>query len=255
MRAGDRWISFSTVFNFRDLGGYLGCGGREVRWGQLYRSDSLVGLTFPTDWETFTALGVRTVIDLRSQSEIEKSPPPAVAGLTYASFRPASRRTAGDLNDPRADVARIYANRYLSMAVDTLAEVGGALRMLSDPARRPLVFYCHGGRDRTGVLAAIVLALLGVDDGQIASDYTLSAIAETRYNLWLLRNRPGEPLPPPAQVATPSGAILLFLASLRQRFGSVEAYVRAAGVSGCSIESLRAHMLAGTAAGGCPRTG
>ncbi len=77
-----RHVAFDRLHNFRDVGGYAGAGGATVRWGRLYRSDSL-GKLRGADWERFRALGIRTVIDLRYPWEIAaKGRLPEGAGTT-----------------------------------------------------------------------------------------------------------------------------------------------------------------------------
>ncbi len=242
---GERFLPFSAIFNFRDLGGYSSRDGRMVVWRRLFRADSLASLT-PDDREAFAALRIRTVIDLRRGSEVAgDGRVPDAAGLTYVNLQPMHRGLGWETYDPAVGAARFLADRYLSMAEVSIGEFGAAVRLIADPQRSPLVMHCHGGRDRTGVLAALILALLGVPDEQIVHDYALSAEGEQRYNSWQRRARPTEPLPAPHLVATPHETMRLFLAELRARFGSIEAYAVAAGVCTQVIEQLRDSLLSG----------
>jgi protein tyrosine/serine phosphatase len=108
------------------------------------------------------------------------------------------------------------------------------------------VFHCSAGKDRTGVLAAVLLSLLGVADVVIAEDYGLSAAAMEKLDEWQ-RAQPeaGDAmvLQPKTFLACPPQAMLTFLAQLRERFGSVEGYVREVGVPASTVGRLRATLL------------
>ena len=110
--------------------------------------------------------------------------------------------------------------------------IGRALRILADPTRCPLVFHCAAGKDRTGVVAAIVLDLLGVRDDDIADDYSLSRLGMDRFRAWIIETYPeaadAMSDQPQAFLAAPAEAMHLFLSGLRDRHGSVDDYVAVA---------------------------
>jgi protein-tyrosine phosphatase len=238
-----RLLPFPTLFNFRDLGGYPTTDGRTVRWRRLYRADALSRLR-AADAEAFARLGIRTVLDLRRPSEIAADGRvPSWGGLAYhnLSLNPA----AWDLAryDATAGPARFLADRYLEMARRTSGELAAALAVITDAEAAPLVMHCAGGKDRTGVLASLTLALLGVPDEHIAADYALTAEAERRLAEWL-RLTPRELADVPAPYRTsPPEAMRLFLAELRASHGSIEAYAACQGVDAAAIAALRAHLL------------
>jgi protein tyrosine/serine phosphatase len=148
------------------------------------------------------------------------------------------------------DMPRYLADRYAEMAAGGLNgsnAVGPALRLLVRAETAPIVFHCAAGKDRTGVLAALVLSLLGVDDEVIADDYALTAVAERRYWAWR-RSQADAPvedghLPAWIQNPCPRDAMLLFLRKLRDQHGTVTAYARRTGISEAEISALRAHLL------------
>jgi protein tyrosine/serine phosphatase len=245
-----RIVEFTTVFNFRDLGGYPTEDGRTVRWGQLYRSDGLWRLT-EDDVESFAALGIRTVLDLRRPDELEIDGRIADSfGLDYhhVNFH-ADQWPDHDLGPD--DMPRYLADRYAEMADGGLTGtdvVGRALRLLARGDAAPLVFHCAAGKDRTGVLAALTLSLLGVGDEHIADDYALSAESERRYRLWrhaVTGTEAVEAGHAPAWVLNPCPreAMLLFLTELRQRHGSFETYLDRAGLTHQDVEALRIRLL------------
>jgi protein-tyrosine phosphatase len=240
-----RTTTFSTVFNFRDLGGLRTADGRTVHYGRLYRSDSLHRLT---DDETFklAALGVRTILDLRRPTEIARDGRiPELAGMAYFNLHPVHREWNMTVYD--GDPARYLADRYLDMAEEGVEGFGAALRLLSDARRAPVVMHCFAGKDRTGVLAALALALLQVTEADIMADYAASEAAQAPIGAQIRRDFPDTAFEaPPAHVlACPPTAIGLFLAELTQRFGSIYGYARAAGVTALHIEALRSHLLDG----------
>jgi len=241
----ERGKVFSTVFNFRDLGGYPAAGGRSVRWGRAYRSDGLWRLS-EDDFEAFASIGVRTVLDLRRPDELAADGRVAESlGLDYhhVNFH-ADQWPPHDLG-PEA-MPRYLADRYAEMAAGTAA-VAASLHVLADAGRAPLVFHCAAGKDRTGVLAGLTLALLGVDDEVIADDYALTEESERRFHAWR-RSLPDAPvedghLAAWMQNPCPREAMLLFLKELRETYGSVQDYARAAGVPDTDLAALRAHLL------------
>jgi protein-tyrosine phosphatase len=240
-----RNISFSAVFNFRDLGGYRGADGRTVRWRRLFRSDSLSRLAEP-DRDAFGALGVRTVLDLRRPYEVARDGRvPDWNGLLWRHVHPDHPEWDHDLWDERAGVARYLADRYAELAGLGIAGLGTALGVIADAAAAPVVVHCVAGKDRTGVVSALTLALLGVADAEIAADYAITQRSGRRFAAWLRETYPAlaAMTPPPYFTQTPPEAMLLFLRELRERHGSVEGYATRAGLTAGQIDSLRHHLL------------
>lgn len=238
-----RFVNPPGTFNFRDLGGYPGHGGRTVRRRRVYRSDRLDGLT-PEGRTAFAALGVRTVIDLRRAGERQRGGwVPDGAGVSCHSL-PAHLGLAWREYDPERGLIRFVADRCLRTAERSTASFGAALRLLAEARNAPAVLHCHAGRDRTGVLAALLLGLLGVAEETIAEDYALSSVAEERYNSWLRATGSAAEIPPAHLVATPREAMLLFLRELRDRHDGPAGYAAAAGLGGPALAALRDHLLA-----------
>ncbi len=236
-------VRLTKVFNFRDLGG-LPAGTGTVASGQLYRSDSLHRIT-AQDAETLARQGVRTVLDLRRPYEIERDGRlPAHPDIDYHNLYPEHREWDAQAPVPAGGTVRYLADRYLEMAHHGQAGFGAALRLVCDGRTAALVMHCFAGKDRTGVLAALVLALLEVPDEAIAADYARSA-ASTAQLTELLRAQLGGRLnePPGHFVACPPEAILLFLAELRTCHGSVAGYAETAGVTAEQVAALRAHLV------------
>jgi protein tyrosine/serine phosphatase len=241
----DRAIAFTNVFNFRDLGGYRSADGRSVRWRRLFRSDDLSRLR-ADEADRFVDLGIRTVVDLRRPHEIANDgrilPLDGCAyhhvHLTHPPW-PAGRHFADT-----AERADFLLERYLEIA-DVAAEgLGCALRLIADPRAAPLVVHCIAGKDRTGVVSALALGLLGVSDHDIADDYTMSELVEPQSWAYIMRNRPDKLAERWRHMTvSPREGMLRFLDQLRARHGSIEAYAASVGVSGAQVDAMRAHLL------------
>lgn len=239
-----RYIPFSACFNFRDVGGYPGLDGRTVRWRRLYRSDSLHRLA-DADREAFAALGVRTVVDLRRPVEIDRyGRIPTYEGLVYVHIHPEHQDWDEIPYDERVGFARWLADRYLDLTETGWAGIARAIEVIAAEESAPLVVHCAAGKDRTGVVCALTLSLLGVDDRDVAEDYSLSTAASERFTAWLRRQRPDAKPLPAHYLASPPEAMLLFLDALRKRHGSVERYLLDAGLTRDHFAALRAHLLA-----------
>jgi protein tyrosine/serine phosphatase len=238
-------FSSPSVVNFRDLGGHPAAGGHTVHYGRLYRSDSLHRLT-DNECGQLCAFGVRTIVDLRRPYEIQRDGRiPETPGLAYHNIHPIHPEWEASVYEPEAGPARYLADRYLDMAVEGAAGLGEALRLIADPASAPVVIHCFAGKDRTGVLSALALSLLGVSDDDIAADYARSEQAQAALNA-LVRAESADRSyadPPAHFVVCPPEAMLTFLAELRERFGSVAGFAATAGVTDGHVASLRAHLL------------
>lgn len=250
---GDRWVALDAGFNFRDLGGYPARDGRTVRWGRLFRSDTLHRLT-EDDLEVLATLGLRTVVDLRASTEIDdfgRLHPDACASLEWhhvpmldvVVLRPDAETGPGSA---AAVPAGPPGHHYVTL-LGSGTSVGRVLTLLARPDGLPAVFHCTAGRDRTGMVAAIALALLGVDDDVIAEDYALTNRARSRSDAWIQAHEPTfasylAQFPPEQRVTRPE-VILGFLDGLRATHGSVDAFARASGVRDLDLGHLREALL------------
>lgn len=239
-----RHVTFDRLHNFRDFGGYPAAGGRRVRWGRLYRSDSL-GKLRGDDLARFSALGLRTVIDLRYPWEADAGGRvPAGFGLAYHScsieHRPYDQAALAEVVDP----VRFLADRYAEVAADGAAEISQALQVVAAADSAPLVIHCASGKDRTGMVAALVLSLLGVAEDDIAADYALTGLATERLIADWHAFYPDRPLLWPHYGAAPAQLMRVFLDELAARYGSVRQYVTGyLGVSDAVISEIRALYL------------
>lgn len=219
----NRHISFERLHNFRDLGGYSTADGHTLRWGRLFRSDSL-GKLRGEDWQRFLDLGVGTVIDLRYPWEIDaKGRVPEHPSLTYHNLsiehRPYDQPSLG----PEVETGPFLAERYMEVAHDGVGELRLALEVIATD-EAPVAFHCASGKDRTGLLAGLVLALVGVSEEDIVEDFALTELASGRLLADWRADHPGrEPLWP-GYGRAPAEVMSLFLAALKREHGSVRGY-------------------------------
>ncbi len=250
-----RRLVLAGAVNFRDLGGHLGSGLQPIRRGLVYRSDHLARLT-AADHEVLSEVGLKTVCDLRSERERERSPDrlPSTDSLRYlflpvedSQFDPATaleRLKNGDREWLSLDFVIALYRRYL----DDFGPVWGTvLTLAASESNLPLVFHCTGGKDRTGICAALLLLLLGVKEEAILADHQLSTICnadrvqplfDKLASLGVGPDLAGPYLQAPAE---PLAAMLDYLST---RYGSVENYLlNQAGMEASTLSNLRALLL------------
>lgn len=239
-----RHIRCEGAFNLRDIGGHRTCGGRTVRRGLVYRADGLHRIP-PGGASAIGHLGWRTVIDLRTTAEFAAGAFRA-DGVEVINL-PILRATWGVPEATDIDPVEFLSDHYFQMLDEGAAAIAASFAVLGSPARLPAVFHCSAGKDRTGVLAALVLSALGVDDERVAADYHLSASAVERLVAWLNLTRPdlSEEMSrqPQALLSCPPEAMRRFLHALRAQYGSVDGYLTGIGVRARTSNGLRQALL------------
>ena len=242
-----RRVDLEGCLNFRDLGGYPTTDGRTVQWRLLFRADSLGQLTPKDVADLRDAVGLGEIIDLRSTREIEIDG----RGLLQheaINFHHLPLFDAGaDGDETRLEPPQMLslAEMYLGMTERASEPIGRVLSTIAG-TQSPLVYHCAAGKDRTGVISALILGILGVEDDVIVLDY-----AATRENLDAIvarLNASGgyrdmwKELPPDTLHADPETMIEL-LDGIRERHGSMEGYARTVGLDDAAIASLRERLL------------
>jgi protein-tyrosine phosphatase len=238
----NRTIDLTGCLNFRDLGGYPTADGRMVRWRQLFRSDALHHLTREDIAHLRQEIGLGTVIDLRSTAELraEGRGPLAHEAVAFHHLPLFDGQTVRS-----APAEMTLTDRYFLLAEFAKEPIGKVVNALA-ACDAPAVYHCAAGKDRTGVISAILLGLLGVPDAVIVADY-----AATKENLEAIVERlmatEGyyemlSALPPDTMHAEPE-TMAAFLTRLRESYGSMAEYVRSAAVADEAIDGLRARLL------------
>lgn len=238
-----RHINFENIYNFRDVGGYAAKDGRTVQWQRLYRADSLSWLT-GEDIDRFHALKIRTVIDLRHPDEVERrGRAPEAEGLQYFNLPIEGRRWDISMFDEAHGVGRFLADRYLEVSEDGVDNIRQAVTTIADAGNAPVVVHCAAGKDRTGLIIALVLTLIGVPEEVIVDDYALTGLVTDHFVAdWKIRHPDATMWP--GFGAAPAEAMSLFLADMAARHGSVERYCAAVlGIDADVIERLKLALL------------
>jgi protein-tyrosine phosphatase len=243
-------IRFAALFNVRDLGGHRTADGRRIRQQRLIRGASLHRIA-GQDVETLRALGVRTVLDLRTGVELREAGafPGDALGIEVRHLPLIPDLWAAGHVLPDASSANSFMTaRYVDMIETAGPAIVGGLQALADDRALPAVVFCTAGKDRTGVFVSILLDLLGVREEAIVADYECSREGVRRLDAWLAEEerRRGAPLldrHPPELQAAPREAILGFLAELRRRHGSTRAFVAAHGADAELLSAVEGNLL------------
>ncbi len=241
-----RLVPLSGAFNFRDLGGYPGRDGRVTRWGTIFRSDTLHELT-GADVDLLVSLGLSTIIDLRTPRELERTGRGPLADHPIR-FHHLSviREGAGEAMASPAPPGEELSERYVWYLDSGRTPLVTALTLLGEQSNLPVVFHCAAGKDRTGVLAALVLDILGVDDEAIVADYVVTA---ERMPLILERYRSDPAFAermeslPASRFGVEARTMERFLAELRSRFGGARSWALSSGVPETALRRMEALLL------------
>src|SRR6476660_2692318 len=168
-------VKLSGYVNFRDLGGHATPDG-TVRSGHVYRSDSLAHVEPDDVVHLVEERGIVLVVDLRREHEVESAP---LAALESAGVRVVHHSLIDPAVPPLQTndiVDGTLADRYVSILDTSGEQFVSVLRLITDDANHPMVFQCAAGKDRTGLVAAMVLGPLGVDEETIVADYAATAM-------------------------------------------------------------------------------
>ena len=230
-----RRIPGCGMSNLRDLGGYPTAEGGATRYGVFYRADSARGMT-QEKTEAFRALGISTVVDLRAPeegrnqlAEIEGVEVLSIPLMQYQSFALI----------PACDS---LAELYLQALDHARVEIATVLRALLE-AKGGALFHCSAGKDRTGMIAALLLLLCGVAREDILADYQVSNtyIQPVIAQLTAM----GHQVDPKLIISTPD-MLEPFLEEIERR-GGVREYLTTCGVADSAMDGLRDKLVNGSA--------
>ncbi len=231
-----RDLDWDGCLNVRDLGGHRTTDGGETRYGAIVRADSIRQLT-DEGWAAAVDYGVRTVIDLRMHRELEADPPAELpVDVVHVPFLEDDEEAYVEV-ETAANAAPNHAvatrEVYLVFLQRFSKNVAAAIAAVAHAPEGAVVIHCVGGKDRTGLVAAFLLHLAGVDNEQIAVDYAASEERlRPRHEAWLTEaGTEAERERLRRIAATPADSMLGVLEELERRHGSIEGFLRAAGVT------------------------
>ena len=244
-QSADRNLSWPACYNTRDLGGLPTGDGRGTRLRAVIRSDYLNRLT-NAGRQALLEYGVETVIDLRSPQEVTKEPAVRIEKegrpLTYLNL-PIEKYYphVGALiqkAESRAEVYCIILDHY----PDSVAEI---MRAVANAQPGGIVIHCHGGKDRTGMVVALLLGLVGVPAEIIAADY-----AASQERLWAFDEKVYAEMRAQGdtsfwwQPTVTEEVMYRMLSHIDRQYGGVQGYLQAAGLSAEEVEQLGRRLLA-----------
>ncbi|MBM36731.1 MAG: hypothetical protein CL460_06145 [Acidimicrobiaceae bacterium] len=248
-------LPLTGAMNCRDLGGYAVGGGRYVRTNALFRSDRLSDLT-DDDQEELESYGIRTVVDFRTSAESKRD----VSRLWSTVTTHAPLPIGDEIAQQTEFVERIRAGEITSVSVDDVAN--SYIEMLSESGNQfvsfldlaadldcwPLLFHCTAGKDRTGIAAALILEICGLDRESVLDDYELTNLLRSEHRINALRSSLEaaganvEAIRP--ALSAPRVAMEKTLSHLDSNYGGVEDFLLGQlGVDPDIIEILRLNLL------------
>ncbi len=229
-----RRFRFENVFNLRELGGYQTALG-QTRYGVFLRSDNI---TFLTDKEILMlkAYGLKRVIDFRHHLEIEEEPDPFMKdtdvlyqNYTYDALVDYTDEDFDKIHMPLLYITLCEVEEFIKPVFTALAEEEGTV-----------LFHCSAGKDRTGVIAAILLKLVGVDFYDIVADYQVSkTYLDPKY-----KDMIDYPYAKYIHINDSKPETMIeFLNYLDEKYDSIEAYLNSKGISDKQIEQIRSKFI------------
>ena len=233
----DRHFEFEQVFNLRDMGGYLTADGRQVRWRRLIRSSEHHRMTEAEATAFVSEVPLATVIDFRADGETEHrlEPGPLVSdGVTRIHL---------GMGDPKEKYRAREEGEWTPGFASTLdsgaVQWTATIHALAEEDAYPALFHCVTGKDRTGVMGALILNLLGVDDETIIEDYGLSQRGmDTMFESLQARGIVGaDEERNPAMGVVPA-AMREMLDVLREKYGTARNFFEAQGVAAGTLDRV-----------------
>lgn len=240
--AFSRHFPLEGVYNVRDLGDYPTLDGRTTRPGQFLRSDN-IGKLSEAAQQKLVEWGLKTIVDLRFETEV------ALFSHCFASHDCVKYVNVSLINDEVAantEYREHLYEFYILLLEDGKEEFRQVIETLADPQNLPALFHCHAGKDRTGLIAALLLALAKVPAKIIAEDYALTG----HYRAPLIKQWRAEVVKEGRDLkrferdtACDPQTMLASLEYLDRKYGGAEGYLKEAGVSQARLEKLKAALV------------
>lgn len=227
-----RHLLWDSCYNIRELGGFVTNRGGNTRFRAFIRADNLARLS-QDGKDALITYGVGTIIDLRSAYELEIDPPPFAQSNERSDY-PKYINTPFLNEDDEDGIEKLnhmksLVESYYWMLDRFQANIGVAMTQIANATgERPILFHCHSGRDRTGIVAAFLLLLAGVDKQVVADDYALSSEYIQPTFTKTLHKEPE--------------VMLETIEHLEQKYGGVSSYLLLAGMTQQELQRLVSHL-------------
>ena len=244
MALGSRTLAWDGCLNVRDLGGHVTEDGAKTRYGAVVRADSVRALT-AAGWRALVDYGITRIVDLRQHSELAADPPvelpvllvhvplfPEPGSAHWDEIAAVARDAPDDVTEKRLV--------YLECLERFRPEIAAALTAVAHAGQGGVVVHCQAGKDRTGLVSALLLRLAGVSRVDVGADYALTEEnLRASWEPWVdAAGDEAERLRRRRLAGAPAEAMVGVLTELERRYGSVRDYARAGGTSESDVDTL-----------------
>jgi len=248
--AAERRVEMDGPTNLRDLGGYPTRSGRQTRWGRVFRSDRLDALT-DADFARLIDMGITKVFDLRADAEVAAAPDRLPDGITHVRLPMSSDGARARTIMERIDAGLLtrfdeadMANGYLVMLEEFTSHFSRVIDAVASGER--VLFHCTAGKDRTGVMAMVLLAACGVGESHLLDDYELTnsyAPMKVEYFAEVVRSKGLDPDSFTTLWSAPRPVMRAVLNGMAERWGDINGYLAHAGIDPARADALRSRMV------------
>jgi protein-tyrosine phosphatase len=242
-----RDLVWDGLLNVRDLGGHPTEDGGETRFDEIVRADTVRRLS-DEGWRALLEYGIRTIVDLRTDGELQADPPAELpVTAVHVPFLEEDEEAFREIEEAAAaapDPAASTRAVYLIFLERFRSNVAAAITAIAEAPAGGVVVHCMGGKDRTGLATALLLRMSGVGIDDIAADYALSEERlKPRHDAWIAEAETEAERERLRRItATPAASMVGVLEELEGRYGTVEAYLRAGGAPADIGERVRARL-------------
>lgn len=246
--ANERHLPIEGTYNLRDVGGYETEDGQQVRWRTLFRSDSLHKLTAEAQAELL-ATGLSTIVDLRRAEELSEQPSvfAEAEDVSYLNIPLLGGPRRGSEPSEQPAAFPSLAQIYRTIVDDRAEQLVQVISAFAEPGGLPGLVHCTAGKDRTGVVIALMLRVVGVPAETIAADYALTE-AQLAKGFFDEHRKSVEARGVDWEkyqvlLASPPELMLDFLQYVDEQHGGAEAFLLRSGMTSEQLASLRAALL------------
>lgn len=238
-------VDVAGCVNFRDAGGWRTVDGGAVRRGRLYRSDDPIRIE-PDGRRAVDRLGLAMVVDLRQQTQFSRTP--GFVERERTSHIPLVDQVVDHADPPPLDTPRDIADLYAGMLDQSRQQVARVLDVVADHVTNgPVLVHCAFGKDRAGLIIAIIHAAIGVRPDDIVADYVRSDAPARRRRAAMIE-RPLDDDPPVARLPenlfrASAETMELVLDRAVEQHGSLGGWVATFPTAPSTVERLRANLI------------